>query len=103
MTRWQVAVCTAILASTWMACGADEYLVTTTTKKKSCKTEQCTATEKADEEARKEKLKGKKTPTAEKPTILPKLESQGTLGLFAGAETPEAVPSPADDLAEVAQ
>ena len=61
------------------------------------------AAQKADEEARKEKLKGKKVPPAEKPVIPQTPGPQGTLGLFDGAESPEAVPSPADDLAEVAQ
>jgi len=62
------------------------------------------AAEQAVEEARKEKLKGKKAPPpAEKPATPPKPEPQGTLGLFDVAESTEATPSPAGDLAEVAQ
>jgi len=48
------------------------------------------AAQKADEEARKEKLKGKKVPPAEKPVISPTPAPQGMLGLFDNAETPEA-------------
>lgn len=49
--------------------------------------EELEAAEKAAEEARKEKLKGKKLPVAEK-AAAPKPEPQGTLGLFdeAGGE-----------------
>lgn len=61
------------------------------------------AAEKAVDEARKEKLKGKKTPPAEKPATPQKPEPQGTLGLFDVAESAEAVPPSAGDLAEVAQ
>ena len=43
--------------------------------------EELEAAEKAAEEARKEKLKGKKLPVAEK-AAAPKPEPQGTLGLF---------------------
>ena len=59
------------------------------------------AAEKTADEARKEKLKGKKPP-ADKPAIPQKPEPQGTLGLFDVAESAEAVLSPTGDLAEVA-
>ena len=48
------------------------------------------AAQKADEEARKEKLKGKKVSPTEKPAVPPKQEPQGMLGLFDVTETPEA-------------
>jgi len=48
------------------------------------------AAEKADSDARKEKLKGKKVASAEKPAILPTPGPQGMLGLFDDAETPDA-------------
>jgi len=48
------------------------------------------AAEKADSDARKEKLKGKKVASAEKPVILPTPWPQGMLGLFDDAETPDA-------------
>ena len=60
------------------------------------------AAEKTADEARKEKLRGKKTPPADKPAIPQKPEPQGTLGLFDVAESAEAVLSPTGDLAEVA-
>ena len=52
--------------------------------------EDLAAAEKAESDARKEKLKGKKVPPAEKPVILPTPGPQGMLGLFDDAETPEA-------------
>ena len=61
------------------------------------------AAEKADEESRKEKLKGKKAATAEKQAIAPKPEPQGTLGLFDVTETPEAAAATPVDLEEVGQ
>jgi len=61
------------------------------------------AAEKADDEARKEKLKGKKAPAVEKQAIVPKPEPQGTLGLFDAAETPEVAGPAAVDFAEVGQ
>ena len=52
------------------------------------------AAQKADDDARKEQLKGKKVPPTEKPVIPPTPGPQGTLGLFDGAEAPEAEVAP---------
>jgi PRTRC genetic system protein E len=52
--------------------------------------EDLAAAEKAESDARKEKLKGKKVPPVEKPVIPPTPGPQGMLGLFDDAETPEA-------------
>lgn len=61
------------------------------------------AAERADDEARKEKLKGKKTPSAEKPAVPLKPEPQGTLGLFDVAAMSDAAPPAATVVAEVNQ
>jgi len=62
------------------------------------------AAEKAADEARKDKLKGKKALPAEKPAIPPKPAPQGTLGLFDVADQDEPVSSPVDEhLSEVGQ
>lgn len=61
------------------------------------------AAEKDVEEARKEKLKGKKASPVEKPATPQKPEPQGTLRLFDVVDSAEAVLSPTGDLVEVAQ